>query len=63
MKEIDDAWTSERLLEEIRSSQAKAASMRPSLQKQALMARTFRLRSLARARKWLTKPPTRRVKG
>jgi len=57
MKQIDDAWTSERLLAEISLMQAKAASMKPSLERQVLMARTSRLRALARARKWLN-PPT-----
>jgi hypothetical protein len=63
MKTIEADWTSERLLEEIRLNRAKAAKMSPSLERQALMARTSRLSSLAKAKKWLTKPPTRRVKS
>jgi hypothetical protein len=62
MKTIESDWTPERLLEEIRHNRAKAARMRPSLEKQALMARTSRLSSLAKAKKWLTRPPTRRNK-
>jgi hypothetical protein len=63
MKTVEAEWTSERLLEEIRLNRAKAAKMGPSLERQALMARTSRLSSLAKAKKWLTKAPTRRVKS
>ena len=55
MKPTEDHWTYERLLEEIWLSRAKAARMRPGLEKQAVMARTSQLRLLAEAKKWLPK--------
>jgi hypothetical protein len=42
---------------EIKVNQAKVAKMRPSLEKQTVMAYISRLRSFASAKRWLAKMP------
>jgi hypothetical protein len=49
--------TTEQLDDEIKLHQAKAAKMRPSLEKQSVMAYISRLRSFASAKRWLAKTP------
>jgi len=48
IKQIDD---------EIKLFQGKAAKMRPSLEKQSIMAHISRLRSFASAKQWLSRTP------
>jgi hypothetical protein len=57
MKTPESDQTAQQIDDEIKLSQAKAAKMRPSLEKQSLMAHISRLRSIASAKRWLSKAP------
>jgi len=57
MKDLKPHPTAEQIDDEIKLHQAKVAKMRPSLEKQSIMAHIFRLRSFASAKRWLAKTP------
>jgi hypothetical protein len=49
--------TIEQINDEIKLCQGKAAKMRPSLEKQSVIAHISRLRALASAKQWLARTP------
>jgi hypothetical protein len=49
--------TIEEINDEIKLCQGKAAKMRPSLEKQSVMAHISRLRAMASAKQWLARAP------
>jgi hypothetical protein len=57
MKDRNSHQTAEQIDDEIKLQQAKVAKMRPSLEKQSIMADISRLRSFASAKRWLAKTP------
>jgi hypothetical protein len=59
MRDLKPDATTEQLDDEIKLHQGQAAKMRPSLEKQSVMAYISRLRSFASAKRWLAKTPER----